>query len=147
MRPRAKLSFLAAAAAAILALTPNAAYAAGEHDHTSIVNQPSGRTWYCANGNTYVSACFAPQGEWFKLRDNEDDGYSVVIQWQLRDIYGNLVRYGQIWATYGADFFTYTNKSFGEDKYVLFRGCRGNHSNNHEVFLTTCTDWKQVGTG
>lgn len=140
MRTRSKA--LALISAGLLALTcSGTAHAA---DGKQLATDPSGPSgphgWKCTDiGTTYAEACFAGEGEWFKIRDTNADNYPVVILWEFYDSDTGQSRSGQIWNTAGKDAgWRYLNKSFTENNAVAFRACAGNYNNN-TYFPSTCT--------
>ncbi|MFF4537973.1 hypothetical protein [Streptomyces aureus] len=126
----------AAAAAWAVAISPAAAVTT-EKDVTSSDN---GTHQYSAcRVASYGQACFAPDGEWFSVEDDQADSKSVVVIWELygKDLaghYTDLLRRGYIWHTMGNGTIGYQNKSFPENLRVSFLVCRGKYAEG------TCTD-------
>lgn len=147
MQRRIRLAALATTTAAVMALMPGQAIATHmEHDHATDP-APSDRYWTCTEGNYWAVACFANEGEWFAVADNQRGGYSVLVDWKLKKTNGELLRQGRVWHTGGFDDpYRHKNKSFGEDLYLQFRACRGQHSAPHDVHTGTCTNWRGAQT-
>ncbi|MFI6985915.1 hypothetical protein ACIBSV_46150 [Embleya sp. NPDC050154] len=156
MKIRSILTTLAAAGILVLATTTNAQAADGKQLATDSVGPSDSQTWYCTSGSANGQGCFAPLGEWFRIKDTWADTYPVVIQWRFFDDEvsptGAIVRQGTIWNTAGqAAGWRYVNKSFPENqpgvtlKSVSFRACSGNYPSD-SVSEGTCSDWRSIGT-
>ncbi|MFG2516444.1 hypothetical protein [Streptomyces sp. NPDC048584] len=147
---------LAAAGMLVLAAAGNGHAADGKQLATDSAGPSGNPDWTCTYGSANGQACFAPLGEWFKIRDTMVDGYPVVIQWRFFDDEvsptGAVVREGTIWNTAGeAAGWRYVNKSFPESdwgvtlKSVFFRACSSNYNNN-SVLVHTCSEWESEYT-
>jgi hypothetical protein len=136
---------------ALLGTTP--AHAAdGKQLATDSAGPGGSPTWHCTYGSSNAQACFAPSGEWFRIRDTWADNYPVVIEWRFFDMdespIGGIVREGTIWNTSGeAAGWRYMNKSFTDDvgnvRDVVFRACSGSYPSD-AVFEGSCSDWISV---
>ncbi|MFE2050929.1 hypothetical protein ACFXAS_20775 [Streptomyces sp. NPDC059459] len=156
MRLRSKA--LAVTVAGLLALIGSGtADAADGKQRATDSTGPSGSvSWTCTDGSPNAQACFAPLGEWFRIRDTWADGLPVVIQWDFFDdaVGGGMypAREGTIWNTSGeAAGWLYMNKSFPEDepgvlrRTLHFRACSGSYPSN-AISESTCSEWKVVRT-
>ncbi|MFD4142821.1 hypothetical protein [Streptomyces sp. NPDC058572] len=152
MRRRSKLMVFAATGLLALMGTGSAHAADGKQLATDSVGPSGSPTWYCSYGSANAQACFAPSGEWFRIRDTWADSYPVVIEWRFFDLevspVGAIVREGTIWNTAGqAAGWRYMNKSFPEDvgntKDVVFRACSGSYPSD-AIFEASCSDWISV---
>ncbi|MFF8883997.1 hypothetical protein [Streptomyces flaveolus] len=155
MRNLSKVLAFAAAGLLTLTVSGNAQAADGKQRATDSVGPSGSVTWYCTSGSQNAQACFAPLGEWFRIKDTWADNYPVVIQWRFWDDEVSLAvpaREGTIWNTSGeAAGWLHVNKSFPESqpgvtlKSVTFRACSGNYASD-AAFESSCSDWRNVGT-
>ncbi|MEU4770884.1 hypothetical protein [Micromonospora sp. NPDC023644] len=146
---------LLATLAAVICTASPAAAADGKQLATDASGPSDSPAWHCTYGSANARACFAPHGEWFRISDEWEDGYPVVIEWRFFDDevspIGAIVRQGTIWNTAGsAAGWRYVNKSFPENqpgvtlKTVVFRACSGNYPSN-AIFGNTCSEWVSIG--
>ncbi|WP_371100216.1 hypothetical protein [Streptomyces sp. PU_AKi4] len=148
---------LAVTAAGLLALmSSGTAHAADGKQRATDPTGPSGSvSWTCTYGSANAQACFAPLGEWFRIRDTWADGLPVVVQWDFYDDAVSLAypaREGTIWNTSGeAAGWLHMNKSFPEDqpgvlrRTLHFRACSGSYPSN-VISPETCSEWTVVRT-
>ncbi|MYV58113.1 hypothetical protein GT042_37635 [Streptomyces sp. SID3212] len=136
----------------VLTQATAAGAADGRQLATDTVGPSDGQSWKCTSGSANGQACFAPLGEWFRIRDTWADGFPVVIQWKFFDDEvsptGAVVRQGTIWNRSGeAAGWLYVNKTFPESvpgitlKSVQFRACSGDYATD-SISEGTCSDWR-----
>ncbi|MEU4491854.1 hypothetical protein AB0H94_44470 [Streptomyces purpurascens] len=97
-----------------------------------------------ANGASIV--CYFGQGDWIKIEDEGSDGYSAVMDWEIRDRENRTVRYG---STFNADGYAtarYKNKNFPDSSHsIRFRACLG-HWSTRLIAAGTCSSWISTDT-
>ncbi|MFF4955002.1 hypothetical protein [Streptomyces chattanoogensis] len=141
MRTAMRTSAMAAATATMtmMTMTSAAAVPSWEHDHLNQQDPKAGVRPVKCVGDSRGMACYADSGEWFSANDKKDDERSVVINWELLDREGQLMRRGNAWKT-GSSNWGYRNKSFPEYDRTRFRLCTGKHKGHRTD--SNCTKWR-----
>ncbi|MEV5601516.1 hypothetical protein AB0L33_08755 [Streptomyces sp. NPDC052299] len=118
MRKSHKALLTVSAAALLMMMNPataSAAYYGSETDYT--VNYvPSGKAWFPAVQMRGVSVYFSPDGDYFRVKDTEVDGYAAVVEWS-----DNNGRKGSCVNKLGGGSDGTCNKNFNEDYAVTYR--------------------------
>lgn len=154
-RPLKRIGTLAGtlSAAVLLGITQASAVSA-ETERATDVNGPSSvDSWECASSGVsasdgwYATTCYSALGDWFYLYDGRSDGYSAVIDWEIRDAQNRVVRYGATFNADGAGAVRYKNKDFpdGVNDSIRFRACLG-HWSTKTITGGTCSAWMSRDT-
>lgn len=138
---KSRIATVVGAAAAATMLTISTAFAVDGNEVASATSTTSNGPWECAYHTTPSYACFAEDGDWFKIADLDKDGNSQVAQWYLvRPADDFTVRAGAIWNTDGYLTTRYKNKDFAEGYIVHWRVCDGNWGTK-DIYENSCGAW------
>lgn len=152
MRPgtvtKALFSCAAAALALILATASPALAADGWQRSTPDSTWDNGHykkcIYYYSNYiTTDAGACFQPYGEWFWLKDVDEDGKPVAVDWKSTN-----GRAGTIYFDGGKAYgWTSLNKSFDEDVLISFRVCEAKITATSKSLVGCTSPWDTISAG
>lgn len=118
MRIARKAAFAVGAAAFLTLMNPataSAAYYGSETDY-AVNSVPSGKYWAPAEQMRGVSVYFSSDGDWFRVKDTEKDGYAAVVEWS-----DNHGRSGACVNKLGGGSDGTCNKNFHEGYTITYR--------------------------
>ncbi|WP_327124758.1 hypothetical protein [Streptomyces sp. NBC_01727] len=135
-------------AAILLTITQASAVSAETERATALDGPASVDSWECTSSGESASTgwdatgCYSDLGDWFYIYDGTSDGYSAVVDWEIRDGSNNVVRYGAIFNADGAGAVRYKNKDFpdGVNDTIRFHTCLG-HWSTKLITAGTCSAW------
>ncbi|KQZ19767.1 MULTISPECIES: hypothetical protein [Streptomyces] len=137
--------------AAVLLTVTQASAASAETERATATTGPSSvDSWECAGigGNDRsATVCYSALGDWFYLYDGKSDGYSAVVDWEIRDGQNRVVRYGATFNADGVGAVRYKNKDFpdGSNDSIRFRACLGNWGPK-TIKAGSCSGWMTRST-
>ncbi|MFD5736280.1 hypothetical protein ACFWIY_26235 [Streptomyces sioyaensis] len=139
-RPIQRLGALAGtlSAAILLTITQASAVSAEIERATGVRGPVNTDGWECAgtgpSDDYAATSCYSYLGDWLMITDQKSDGYSAVVDWEIRNGRNAVVRYGTT--------FTDRNTDSVETK-VKLSGC----STDSDFRLATLTLYKDISWG
>ncbi|MFJ3308582.1 hypothetical protein ACIPSA_37180 [Streptomyces sp. NPDC086549] len=140
----------ALSAAVLLAVTQASAVTAEVERATALTGPSTTDGWLCTSVGPSTAhtaqACYSSLGDWLNIYDGKADGYSAVMDWEIRDPNNKVYRYGATFNADGDGADRYKNKDFPETNYsIRFRTCLG-HWSTKLIEAGTCSAWLTTST-
>ncbi|MFI0966057.1 hypothetical protein ACH4S8_32395 [Streptomyces sp. NPDC021080] len=131
--------------AAVLLTITQASAVSAETERATAVDGPSSPE--CARSGESASVgwdaivCYTAEGDWLEIDDRNSDGFSAVMDWEIRNSSNSVVRYGSTFNADGADTARWKNKDFPDSNTTIrFRACLG-HWSTKLITAGTCSAW------
>ncbi|MFJ3667463.1 hypothetical protein ACIPSE_13510 [Streptomyces sp. NPDC090106] len=136
--------------AAILLTITQASAVSAETERATAVDGPTSPE--CAESGESASVgwdaivCYTASGDWLEIEDRKSDGYSAVMDWEIRNSSNSVVRYGSTFNADGAYTTRWKNKDFPDSNTTIrFRACLGPWSTKL-ITAGTCSAWMSRDT-